>query len=90
MIISKVNDIQIINNKINYKDKIMKYINEIDINNLEGKDELKNLEKKLEILLKNIRIKLGCKDDNAELENILEKYSMMLLDKIEKNLNKNK
>ena len=90
MIISKVNDIQIINNKINNKDKIMKYINEIDINNLEGKDELKNLEKKLEILLKNIRIKLGCKDDNAELENILEKYSMMLLDKIEKNLNKNK
>ena len=47
------------------------------------------MERKLEILLNNIRIKLGYQNDNAQLESVLEKYSLMLLDKIENKLNKN-
>ena len=88
--ISKQNDIEIIGDKMSYKSKIKKYIREIDINAFEGKDELKNIEKKLEILLNNIKIKLGDNNEKSEIENILEKYSILLLDKIENGLNKNK
>ena len=88
--ISKQNDIEIIGDKMSYKSKIKKYITEIDINAFEGKDELKNIEKKLEILLNNIKIKLGDNNEKSEIENILEKYSILLLDKIENGLNKNK
>ena len=89
-VISKENDIKIIGDKISNKNKFMKNINEIDINSFEGKEELKNMENKLEILLNNIRIKLGNNYENTEIENVLEKYSMMLLEKIENSLNKNK
>ena len=88
--ISKQNDIEIIENEMSYKNKLIKNINEIDINSFVGKDELKIMEKKLEILLNNIRIKLGDNSEKTEIENILEKYSIMLLDKIENGLNKNK
>ena len=88
--ISKQNDIEIIENEMSYKNKLIKNINEIDVNTFVGKDELKNMEKKLEILLNNIRIKLGDNTEKTEIENILEKYSIMLLDKIENGLNKNK
>ena len=88
--ISKQNDIEIIENEMSYKNKLIKNINEIDINTFVGKDELKNMEKKLEILLNNIRIKLGNNTEKTEIENILEKYSIMLLDRIENGLNKNK
>ena len=43
--ISEQNDIKIIENITNYKSKFIKNINEIDINALDGKDELKNFEK---------------------------------------------
>ena len=88
-VISKGDKVEYISNKINGKNLIQKYINDIDINSFNGKDELKNMERKLETLLNNIRIKLGYQSDNAQLENILEKYSMMLLDKIENKLNNN-
>ena len=88
--ISKQNDIEIIENEMSYKNKLIKNINEIDVNTFVGKDELKNMEKKLEILLNNIRIKLGDNSEKTEIENILEKYSIMLFDKIENGLNKNK
>ena len=88
--ISKQNDIEIIENEMSYKSKFIKNIDEIDVNTFVGKDELKNMEKKLEILLNNIRIKLGNNTEKTEIENVLEKYSIMLLDKIENGLNKNK
>ena len=88
--ISKINQFEIISEKINDKYKIKKYIDDIDINSFENKDDLKNLEKKLESLLNIIRKKLGNQNDNIEIEKILEKYSMMLLDKVENSLNKNK
>ena len=88
-VISKGDRIEYINEKICDKNLIQKYINDIDINSFNGKDELKNMERKLETLLNNIRIKLGYQSENAQLENILEKYSMMLLNKIENKLNNN-
>ena len=72
-VISKGDKVEYISNKINGKNLIQKYINDIDINTFNGKDELKNMERKLETLLNNIRIKLGYQSDNAQLENILEK-----------------
>ena len=89
-VISKENNIEIIKNKFNDKDQLKKCINEIDIKSFEGKDELQNIENKLKILLNNIRIKLGYNNDNIEIENILEKYSTMILDKIENKININK
>ena len=87
--ISNENNIEIKGSLNNEKNNIEKYINNLDIDSFEGKDELKLFERKLEVLLNNIRIKLGYKSENVELENILEKYSMMLLNKIEE-INKNK
>ena len=87
--ISNENNIEIKGSLNNEKNNIEKYINNLHIDSFEGKDELKLFERKLEVLLNNIRIKLGYKSENVELENILEKYSMMLLNKIEE-INKNK
>ena len=88
-IISKENNILIIGDKMNEKNKFKKYMNKININMIEGKEELQNMEKTLQLLLNNIRIKLGDTNENTEIENILEKYSLMLLDKIENNIKKN-
>ena len=88
-VISKGEQVEYKSDKINDKNLIQKYISDIDINSLNEKEELKKMERKLEILLNNIRIKLGYQNDNAQLESVLEKYSLMLLDKIENKLNKN-
>ena len=88
--LSKENDFHIQKNEYNNdKDKLIKEIQTINIDCLENNNDLKNVENKLEILLNKIRIKLGYKSENQNLENILEKYSILLLNKIEK-LNKNK
>ena len=89
IILSKENNfhIQKIEYK-NYKDKFLKELQSINIDSFYNNDDLNNLENKLETLLNNIRIKLGQKSENQNLENILEKYSTLLLNKIEK-LNKN-
>jgi len=87
MMLSKENDF-IIKSKINHTDKLMDNIKNVDfdVDDLES-ENLKELENKLALLLNKIRIKLGNKSENPSLENILEKYSMLLLDKIGK-LNK--
>jgi hypothetical protein len=88
MMLSKENDF-IITSNINHKDKLMENIKNVDadVDDLKSED-LKEMENKLELLLNKIRIKLGNKSENPNLEKILEKYSILLLDKIEK-LNKN-
>ena len=81
-----------ISNKLNTnndKEKMINYIKNINLENFDNKNEIKEMEKYLELLLNKIRSKLGYKSENPELEKILEKYSLLLLDKIEK-LNKNK
>jgi hypothetical protein len=88
MMLSKENDF-IINSNINHKDKLFENIKNVnaDIDDLKHED-LKEMENKLELLLNKIRNKLGIKSEDPNLEKILEKYSMLLLDKIGK-LNKN-
>lgn len=85
--LSKENDF-IITSNINHKDKLMENIKNVDadVDDLKSED-LKEMENKLELLLNKIRIKLGNESEDPNLEKILEKYSMLLLDKIEK-LNK--
>jgi hypothetical protein len=87
MMLSKENDF-IITSNINHKDKLMENIKNVDadVDDLKSED-LKEMENKLELLLNKIRIKLGNESEDPNLEKILEKYSMLLLDKIEK-LNK--
>ena len=89
IILSKQNNFHI--KKIEYnnnKDKLLKELQTINIDCFDNNNDLKSIENKLESLLNNIRIKLGYKSENRNLENILEKYSTLLLNKIEK-LNKN-
>ena len=88
--ISKINQFEIISDKIKDKRNIKKFLDDIDINYFENKDDLKSIEKKFESLLNIIREKLGNPCENVEVEQILEKYSIMLLDKIENSLNKKK
>ena len=87
VMLSKENDF-IITSNINHKDKLMENIKNVDadIDDLKSED-LKEMENKLELLLNKIRIKLGNESEDPNLEKILEKYSMLLLDKIVK-LNK--
>jgi hypothetical protein len=90
MIYSKENNF-VIKNDINNneKDKLINDLQNINIDLINNKDHLKHLENNLESLLNNIRIRLGYQSENVNLENILEKYSILLIDKIDK-LNKNK
>ena len=90
MIYSKEHNFVIKNDiKMNDKEKLINNINNINIDYIDNKNDLKDLEYNLESLLNNIRIKLGYNPENSNLENILEKYSVLLIDKIEK-MNKNK
>ena len=88
--LAKENDFEIKNKiNINNNEKLKEDINNINLDSINNKVALKELEEKLELLLKNIRIKLGHESSDPYLEKILEKYSMLLLGKIEK-LNMNK
>ena len=73
----------------NEKDKLKNELYNINLDSIDNKINLKKIENKLGLLLNEIREKLGYKSENQNLENILEKYSVLLLNKIEK-LNKNK
>ena len=61
----------------------------IDINSIESIDDLKSMETQLESLLDKIRLKTGNKVKDPTMEKILEKYSVLLFDRIDK-LSKNK
>ena len=88
--LAKENDFEIKNKKnINNNEKLKEDINNINLDSINNKEALKELEEKLELLLRNIRVKLGHESSDPNLEKILEKYSMLLLGKIEK-LNMNK
>ena len=73
----------------NDKKNLINYIININIDNIKNKDTLNEIEKNIELLLNKIRDKLGYKNENPYLERILDKYSLLLLNRLE-NLNKNK
>ena len=71
------------------KDKLKNELENINVDHIKNKNSLKQLEKKLELLRNKIREKFGYQSENQDLENALEKYSVLLLNEIER-LNKNK
>ena len=87
--ILKQNDFIIQNISKTDKEKLKNELQSIKIDDIKDKNILKKLENKLELLMNKIREKLGYQSEKQNLENILEKYSALLLNKIEK-LNKNK
>ena len=75
MVYSKENNFIIENDiNINDKEKLINDINNINIDSFDNKNDLKDLENNLESLLNNIRIKLGYKSENSNLENILGSF----------------
>ena len=55
----------------------------INIDDFNKKSELEDLEKNLEELLDKVRFKLGNQSNDVRMEKILEKYSVMLIDRLE-------
>jgi hypothetical protein len=85
--IEKLDDINIKQKEIKAKDKLIENINKINLNELKNY-ELNELEKKLENLLDEIRVKTGNNSKDPTMEKLLEKYSVLLVDRINKKINK--
>ena len=75
------------NNYIEPKDKLINSINNNLVDNIVNKEELKELEIHVEKLLTQVRCKLGNEDNDPILEKMIEKYSKLIIDKINKNDN---
>ncbi len=72
-LLAKENDFEIKNKKnINNNEKLKEDINNINLDSINNKEALKELEEKLELLLRNIRVKLGHESSDPNLEKILE------------------
>ena len=72
------------NHNISTKEKLIDYMKKINIDDINKKSELEDLEKNLEELLDKVRFKLGNQSNDPIMEKLLEKYSVMLIDRIEK------
>ena len=84
--IDKVNKFSYIVN-VDVKDQLNNNLNNIDVYKL-NKSELTNLENNLENLLDKVRVRLGNESNDPTMERLLEKYSVLLLDRIEKKKSK--
>ena len=73
-----------INNYMEPKDKLINSINNNIVNNINNNEDLKELEKHVERLLSEVRCKLGNEDNDPVMEKMLEKYSKLIIDKINK------
>jgi hypothetical protein len=82
-IIEKIENFDINQKEIKIKDKLIEDIEKINLNELKNY-ELNELEKKVENLLDEIRIKTGNISKDPTMEKLLEKYSVLLLDRINK------
>ena len=74
-----------INNYIEPKDKLINSINNNIVDNIDDNEELKELEMHVEKLLAQVRCKLGNEDNDPVLEKMIEKYSKLIIEKINKN-----
>jgi hypothetical protein len=72
------------NHNISTKEKLIDSMKKINIDDINKKSELEDLEKNLEELLDKVRFKLGNQSNDPMMEKLLEKYSVMLIDRIEK------
>ncbi len=84
--IDKVNKFSYIVN-VDVKDQLNNNLNNVDVYKL-NKSELTNLENNLENLLDKVRVRLGNESNDPTMERLLEKYSVLLLDRIEKKKSK--
>ena len=76
------------NHNISIKDKLIDSVKKVDIDDFEEQNELEELEKDLESLLDKVRVKLGNQSKDPTMEKLLEKYSVLLIDRINKNTKK--
>ena len=78
-------------NKIEPKDKLINSIDNNLINDINDEKDLKEIETYVEKLLSEIRLKLGKEEKDAFMEKMVDKYSKLIMDKINKgNLDNNK
>jgi hypothetical protein len=70
------------NHNIDIKDKLNDDLNKIDVYKLNNSD-LKILENNLEKVLDKVRIRLGNQSLDPTMEKLLEKYSLLLLDRLD-------
>ena len=76
------------NHNISIKDKLIDSVKKVNIDEFEEEYELEELEKELESLLDKVRVKLGNQSKDPTMEKLLEKYSVLLIDRINKNTKK--
>ena len=78
------NNIEIINNK-DPKEKLIKSIDDNYINKIEDQNDLKEIETNVEKLLSEIRLKIGKEEKDILLEKMVDKYSKLIINKINNN-----
>ena len=78
------NNIEIINNK-DPKEKLIKSIEDNYINKIEDQNDLKEIETNVEKLLSEIRLKIGKEEKDILLEKMVDKYSKLIINKINNN-----
>ena len=82
--INKINNIELIN-RIEPKDKLIKSIDDNIINNITDENDLKEIETNVEKLLSDIRYKIGKEEKDPFMEKMVDKYSQLILEKINNN-----
>ena len=87
LIIKNINNIELINDE-DPKEKLIKCIDDNFINKIEDQNDLKEIEDCVEKLLSEIRLKIGKEEKDILMEKMVDKYSKLIIDKI--NINKNK
>ena len=85
-----ITNFKIINYHYNKKDKLIKQIKDININNINKKNDLLLLENKIQLLRDKIRSKLNLPNNikDTQREKILDTFGVLLIDKINNNLQK--
>ena len=64
--------------------KLKDSLDKFDISKVNTTSELEEIESKLENVLNQIRVRLGNESKDPVMEKMLEKYSLLLLDKLDK------
>ena len=82
--INNINNIELIN-RIEPKDKLIKSIDDNFINNITDENDLKEIETNVEKLLSDIRYKIGKEEKDPFMEKMVDKYSQLILEKINNN-----
>ena len=82
--INNINNIELIN-RIEPKDKLIKIIDDNFINNITDENDLKEIETNVEKLLSDIRYKIGKEEKDPFMEKMVDKYSQLILEKINNN-----